>query len=102
MTPYVLAPDAASDLFQIWHYLKREASSEVPDRMEAVTRSRMVLLANNPGLGHFRRDLTEKSVKFFRVYLWLIIYRPEPHPLQIASVLHASRDVSKILGRRIV
>lgn len=62
----------------------------------------MTLLAKNPGLGHFRRDLTDKPVKFLRVHSWLIIYRPETHPLQVTSVLHASRDVSKILGRRIV
>jgi plasmid stabilization system protein ParE len=50
MTPrYVLAPQAARDLVQIWRYVKREASQEVADRVESVIRTQCVYLASFPG-----------------------------------------------------
>ena len=53
-----------------------------------------------PHAGHCRRDLTEADVRFYPVYSYLIVYRPESSPLQIVSVLHASRDVPRILAQR--
>jgi plasmid stabilization system protein ParE len=101
MKGYVLAPEAATDLFQIWQYLRVEASRQVADRVEALIRNTIALLAKNPGIGHFRRDLTDEPVKFYAVYSWLVVYRPKTEPLQVISVLHAGRDVSKILTGRI-
>ena len=41
MTPrYVLAPQAARDLVQIWRYVKREVSQEAADRVESVNRTK--------------------------------------------------------------
>jgi plasmid stabilization system protein ParE len=36
-------------------------------------------------------------VRFFSVYSYLIVYRPEPKPLQVVTILHGSRDVAGIL-----
>jgi plasmid stabilization system protein ParE len=54
-----------------------------------------------PGAGHWRRDLTDESVSFFAVYSYLIVYRPEAKPLQVVAILHGSRDVERILSKRI-
>ena len=98
MTPrYVLAPQAARDLVQIWCYVKREASLETADWVESVIRTKCVYLANFPGGGHWRRDLTSADVRFFSVYSYLIVYRPDTNPLQVVTILHASRDVKGIL-----
>jgi plasmid stabilization system protein ParE len=94
---YVLAPQAARDLVEIWRYVKQESSRETADRVESVIRSKFVYLAEFPGGGHWRRDLTEASVRFFSVYSYLIVYRPETKPLQIVAILHGRRDVAKIL-----
>ncbi len=72
------------------------------DRVEAVILTKMVTLAETPLLGHWRRDLTSANVRFSRVYSYLIVYRPDTFPLQIVAVLHAARDVSAILGNRIL
>jgi len=40
-------------------------------------------------------------VKFFSVYSYLIVYRPEMKPLQIVSILHGRRDVEQILKGRL-
>jgi toxin ParE1/3/4 len=44
-------------------------------------RERIVFLGKNPGTGHWRKDLTSEALKFFPVYSYLIVYRPDTKPL---------------------
>jgi antitoxin ParD1/3/4 len=97
---YILAPQAAQDLVEIWRYIKNQSSLTMADRVESVIRDRIALLSDNPGAGHWRRDLTNHNVKFFSAYSYLIVYRPETKPLQVVSILHGRRDVEKILKHR--
>jgi antitoxin ParD1/3/4 len=101
MSPrYVLAPEAARDLVEIWRYIKNQSSIEVADRVESVIRERIGFLSKTPGAGHWSRHLTDEPVKFFPVYSYLIAYRPETKPLQVAAILHGRRDVPRILKGR--
>ena len=98
---YILAPQAARDLVEIWRYIKKESSQQTADRVESVIRSKFSYLADFPHGGHWRRDLTAAEVRFLAVYSYLIVYRPETKPLQIVAILHAHRDVAKILPKRV-
>lgn len=98
---YLLAPEAATDLVQIWRYIKKQSSMEMADRVESVILDRIRFLAENPGAGHRRKNLTEQPVKFFPIYSYLIVYRPDTKPLQIVSILHGRRDVQQILKGRL-
>jgi len=98
---YVLAPEAALDLIQIWRYIKKQSSVEIADRIEAGIRDKIVFLAANPGAGHWRKNLTEEPVKFFPVYSYLIVYRAGTTPLQVVSILHGRRDVEQLLRDRL-
>ncbi len=49
---YVLAPEAALDLVQIWRYIKKQSNVEIADHVESVIREKIVFLAANPGAGH--------------------------------------------------
>jgi toxin ParE1/3/4 len=98
---YLLAPEAALDLVEIWRYIKKQSSVEMADRVESVIRDRTVFLAANPEAGHWRKNLTDQAVKFFPVYSYLIVYRPETTPLQIVSVLHGRRDMEQLLQDRL-
>ncbi|MFZ3329220.1 MAG: type II toxin-antitoxin system RelE/ParE family toxin [Candidatus Acidiferrales bacterium] len=69
--------------------------------MEAAIRERIALLAGVPGRGHWRRDLTDVNVKFFPVYSYLIVYRPDTKPLQIAAILHGRRNLEETLKERL-
>jgi|SRR5579884_162415 len=97
---YVLAPETARDLVDIWFYIKNQTDKKVADRIESAIRNRIEFLANHPGVGHWRRDLTELEVKFFPVFSYLIVYRHKTKPLQVISILHGRRDVEKILQTR--
>jgi plasmid stabilization system protein ParE len=98
---YVLAPEAALDLVQIWRYLKRESTEKIADRVDAVIRDQIVLLARSPGIGHWRKDLTDEAVKFFPVYSYLIVYRPDTKPLHVVAILQGRRNVEQILKSRL-
>ncbi len=97
---YVLAPEAARDLVEIWRYIKEQVSLGMADRVESVMRERFVFLSKNPGAGHWRKDLTIEPVKFFPVYSYLVVYRPESKPLQIVALLHGRREVERVLQQR--
>jgi toxin ParE1/3/4 len=98
---YVLAPEAALDLLQIWRYIKKHASLEMAHRVESAIRGKIAYLARNPGGGHWRKDLTDEPVKFFPVYSYLIVYRPETNPLQVVVILHGRRDLEQLLKDRL-
>src|SRR5436309_2502233 len=98
---YILAPEAAFDLVQIWRYIRKKTSIEMADRVEAVVREKIALLATTPGAGHWRRDLTDELVRFFPVYSYLIVYLPEARPLQVVAILHGHRDVQQLLKDRL-
>ena len=97
---YVLAPEAARDLVQIWRYIKSQSSLEMADRVESVIREKIVLLAKNPGAGHWRKDLTDQAARFLPVYSYLIVYRPETKPLQVVAILHGRREVERVMKQR--
>lgn len=98
---YSLAPEAARDLVDIWRYVKSNASLEMAERVESVIREKIVFLARVPGAGHWRRDITHHAVKFFAVYSYLIVYRPETNPLHVVAILHGRRDIGRLLNDRV-
>lgn len=65
-TRYVLAPEAARDLVQIWLYIRKQSSVQMADRVESVIRDRIVFLAfgraTHPGriVRIHNRELAEK------------------------------------------
>jgi len=95
---YVLAPQAVQDLFDIWRHFGEVTSVATADRIESTILERIARLAAFPGAGHRRADLTDQDVRFYSVYSYLIVYRPETTPLQIVTILHGRRDVERILG----
>ena len=67
------------------------------DHFESASKDKFVFLSR---AGHTRRNLTKEVLKVFPVYSYLIVYRPETDPLQVVSILHASRDLEQILRDR--
>jgi toxin ParE1/3/4 len=92
---YKLTRAARTDLLHIWNYLAESASFDVADKVIADLANGMDRVAETPGLGHERSDLTDKPVKFHRVHRYLIIYAASP--VVIVRVLHSSRDVRSLL-----
>ena len=45
---YILAPQAARDLVEIWSRLEKESSRDTADRVESVIRGKFAYLADSP------------------------------------------------------
>jgi len=55
---FVIAPEGARDLAQIWRYIRKHSSVAMADRVEAVIRGKFVFLAENPRAGHVRKTFS--------------------------------------------
>lgn len=73
---FVLSPEAEDDIWSIWQYLALEAGVSVADRVESTIFEEIARLAQMPGVGHWRRDLTNEPVKFVVVYSYLMFTVP--------------------------
>ena len=97
MKPFILTPRAEQDVSDVWDYIADD-SIEAADRVLAALEKALHKLAKNPGIGHRREELADRRHRFFPVHSYLIVYRFEAKPLQVLRVLHAARDVQRILG----
>ena len=100
MKRFVLTKPAERDLDHIKRYLIEKAGPTVARRVMKEIGETLVALGSEPGTGHVREDFTERPLKFFAVYSYLIVYDPQTKPVQIVRILHGMRDVEDILELR--
>jgi antitoxin ParD1/3/4/toxin ParE1/3/4 len=99
MKPFQFTPAAENDVFEIWFHIAAD-NPEAADRLEAEIYDACRRLAFRQDLGHFRRDLTDKPVRFFAVRrTYLVVYDPATEPLEVIRVLHGARDAAAELDR---
>ena len=72
MSDFVLTQAAKADLLKILEYLEGDSLSAVLKVVDALDDA-MRLLADNPGTGHLRPDLTPQDVRFWSVFRYLVI-----------------------------
>ena len=96
MADYLISPDARIDLIEIWDYIAKD-NINAADCVAQEFRETMALLAANPELGHIRKDLTSRPVRFWRIYSYLIVYSPETRPMEVVRILSGYRDVAALL-----
>jgi antitoxin ParD1/3/4/toxin ParE1/3/4 len=87
---------AEADLTDVSDTIRRD-SPRAARRVRSELRAAMRKLADMPGMGHLREDLAHEQLRFWSVYSYLIVYRPDTRPLQIVRVLHGARDVRALL-----
>ncbi len=93
---YRLTPTAQANIEEICTFIAEDsvdAALRVLDALEHAFEE----LAAMPGMGHCRQDLTDRPVKFWGVYSYLIVYDPASLPLTVITVLHGARDVEHLL-----
>ena len=96
MNSYLLTPAAEDDLFDIWSFVARD-NPTAADKLESDFFNTFQKLADKPDLGHHRKDLTDKLVRFFAVRgAYLVVYEALS-PVRILRILHGARDASSVL-----
>ena len=96
MSRYLLTRPALADLEEILGYVADDRPSAV-ERVGARFVSIFEALTKNPEMGHVREDLTERPVRFWPLYSYLVVYRADTKPLQILRVLSGYRDIAALL-----
>ena len=100
MSRYVLGRDAELDLDDIWEYIAAD-SIDAADRWIGKLFAAFDALAEAPGMGHKREDLTPYPVLFWPVGSYLVIYRTERLPIEVVAVVRGSRDIPAFLTKRV-
>jgi plasmid stabilization system protein ParE len=98
MTKFVVTRRARLDLLAIWHHIADHASPTTPNRVTEELYEAMQSLAEQPGMGHTRADVTNTHYRFWSVYRYLIAYRNDRNPLTVARVVHGARDFARLFG----
>ena len=99
MPVYELSPEALDDLQLIHDFIALD-SADAAERVIDQFFEAFEQLAAWPKTGHVRTDLTSKSVRFWAVGSYLVVYRDHSAGIQIVAVLHGSRDVPSVLDTR--
>lgn len=99
-TQIIVSPTALRDVQEIWDYIavqNADAATRVADEIWLAFHH----LGKFPNSGHSRTDLAgERNLRFWPVGSYLILYRTTGSTVEIAGVLHASRDIPAILRER--
>lgn len=95
---FVFTEEAEGQLLEILDFLADESESAAVRVRDAIYDA-VSMLAENPGLGHTRQDLTDRPLKFWSIHSYLLVYDPDSRPLTVIAVLHGARDVEKLLKR---
>jgi len=97
MRRYRFTRGASRELNEILAYIAEDnpsAARRVRERIFDACEN----LADQPGMGHRRPDITAKEVRFWNVRgRFLIVYRDTSRPIQIIRIFRAGRDVDAAL-----
>ena len=91
MSGFVLHPEAAKDIDEIWQYIAADnlnAADRILEQIYEAIRS----LVTFPHQGHRRADLTSKPLRFHSLRDYVIAYVPDKKPRAIIAVLHGRRN----------
>jgi plasmid stabilization system protein ParE len=93
---FVLTEEAETHLLEILDHVATKSETGAVRVRDAIYEA-IERLAQMPGIGHTREDLTDRAVKFWSVYSYLLVYDPASQPLTIIAILHSARDVRRLL-----
>ncbi len=93
-----LAPEAETELDDIWYYLAKESYSiDIADRVIDSITDRFFLLATNPHIGRRRDEDLRPGLRSFPVGEYIIIYQVDDEDVLILHVIRGNRDMEALL-----
>jgi plasmid stabilization system protein ParE len=96
--PFALRKKAQKDIKKIWEWAADQYGEPRADRLVGAIYDDCLMLANMPGIGHKRPDLSRRNSLFWTIGDYYLIYTPDTSPLEIDRVIHTSRDVRRQLS----
>ena len=96
MKHYYVSELAERELVEIWDYIAAENKTAADKLMERFFDA-FEKLGEMPEMGHRREDLTSRPVRFWSIDRYMVIYKPEPLPIEIVRVVSGWRDLPALL-----
>ncbi|HRK31374.1 MAG TPA: type II toxin-antitoxin system RelE/ParE family toxin [Tepidisphaeraceae bacterium] len=93
-----IAPSAQNDLVDIISYIERRTSEKTSDRVLRNFQRVFTTLQYSPHFGHQRKDVRNKSLRFYRIYSYVIAYRHDEARVEVVRIIQGSRDFSTVFG----
>lgn len=101
MRNYELTEVAQSDIDEILDFIaERKQNVDGAQAVLDYLHAAMQDLAEDPNRGHYRRDLTDRPVKFYRKgkeHKYYLIFDPDTRPVRILRVASVRRDFVSLL-----
>ena len=91
-----IAETAGNDLEDIWKYVAQDNPDAARRLIKEIT-GKFKLLRDNPQIGRAENRLLS-TLRRFPVSSYIIFYKPFDNGVEILRILHATRDLEKILG----
>lgn len=89
---FVLTPAASRDIDGILEYVLEHSGPNRAMHVHGKLYEALLKIGDQPKfLGHKRDDLADESLRVFKVFSYLIIFRPDTKPVQIIRVIHGAR-----------
>lgn len=88
---FILHPEAAQDILDIWEFIAADSPSSAGRIREEILQAIRNLVAF-PHQGFERPDLTGQPLRFHMVRDFLIAYDPDASPLLVLAVFHGKRS----------
>lgn len=90
MSRFVLTPAARADVEEIHDFIHLDSPAAAA-RVRVALRDSMRRLATHPHLGHLRQDLADEALRFWPVFSYLVVYRPDTDLLKVRYVCRFSQ-----------
>ena len=95
MREVVFGAEARRDVVNLWEHIAADnlsAADQMRDRMYEA----LELLAEFPGIGHQRVDVSNDAYRFWVVRPYVIAYRYDARRLTVVRIVHGARDFRRI------
>jgi plasmid stabilization system protein ParE len=96
LSQYRLSNQAMFDLDDIWSHLAESSVNAANHVLDQIYEA-LLKLSRMPQMGHLREDLVDEPLRFWSVYSYLIVYRPETDPIEIVRVVSGHQDLTQLL-----
>jgi len=84
------------DLIDIWLYIAHDNMRAADGLLDDIE-EKLLLLADQPGLGTARPDIAP-DLRYFPVRRYLILYRQITDGIEVVRMLHGARDIPTLMA----
>lgn len=92
---FYLSPIAEYDLNEIWERIANDDIGRADNFCEKL-KSAMIMLGENPMIGHLREEIRDPAIRVWSVGNYLIIYRITKRPIEIVRLISGFKDLHQI------